>query len=123
GWALRSRRRARRRASTRTGRGRRRWSLLQGSGPLTRRIKEQLAPGPALGEVDLRLRRLAERIGPADHDAQLSAPRAREEVGERRVDHRRAVEAVPQPEAHDRLAAAHQPAGLDLVLLARGDAV
>ena len=48
-----------------------------------------------------------ERVGGADDDAQLAARDAREQVGERLVDHRRAPEAVHEPEADDRAERAH----------------
>src|SRR4051812_3632886 len=91
--------------------------------PSPRRVEQLLAARAPLGEVDLGLRGVAERVGVAHHRPQLTALHAREEVGQRVVDHRRAVEAVPQPEPGDGVAAAQQAAGAHLVLLARGDPV
>ena len=72
---------------------------------------------------DLRPPRLGERIGGPRDDAQLAAGDPREQVRERLVDHRRAPEAVKQPEADDRPRAAHDVAAADRVGLTRGDPV
>src|ERR687883_160504 len=53
---------------------------------------------PSSNEGIVGARGLAERIGRADHDAQLTAARQLEELRQRLVDHRGSVERPEQPE-------------------------
>ena len=56
-----------------------------------------------------------------DHDLQSPASTAREQLPDRGARRARVAEQMHQPEADHRAAVAHQMAGPDLVLLARGD--
>src|SRR5262245_14113039 len=88
---------------------------------LPRRVEQQLAARPAADEVLLGAARLRQAVGPADDRAQLAARRQVEQLGQRLLEVLAALQVVKEPEADHRLRPLQQPAGADLVLVARGD--
>ena len=72
------------------------------------RVQQQLARRAPPGDVLVRPAHLAHRIDRADLGLELAARRAREQVLERRLHHLAPLQAVVEPEAHDRAAGLQQ---------------
>src|SRR5690349_1980397 len=88
------------------------------------RVERELARRVPPGEVFVRAAHLGQGIDGAELLLDLAACRPLEQVAQWVAHHRlRSLEAVHEPEAHHAAALAHQPAGAEVVLLARRDPV